>query len=136
MGMKDTTKVQTEEVTLEFMRRYVATVIPDSHMMNVERIRLEMQPMLERMANQLVLCEDLPIEPLKEFEATAHFYHPSSWWQHFKKDIAPKWFIERFPIKDTRHTRKVTVKMAAAYPRLPVAFPKYGEYKFVYTQAL
>lgn len=30
----------------------------------------------------------------KEIEIT-----PSSWWQHFKKDCMPKWFIRRYPIK-------------------------------------
>lgn len=25
---------------------------------------------------------------------------PSSWWQHFKRDMMPKWFTDRYPVKD------------------------------------
>jgi hypothetical protein len=24
--------------------------------------------------------------------------YPSSWWQHFKRDMMPKWFIKRYPV--------------------------------------
>lgn len=24
--------------------------------------------------------------------------YPSSWWQHFKRDVLPKWFVKRYPV--------------------------------------
>ncbi len=28
---------------------------------------------------------------------------PSSWWQHFKRDKMPKWFVKRWPVKVTTY---------------------------------
>lgn len=25
--------------------------------------------------------------------------YPTSWWQHFKQDVMPKWFVKRYPVK-------------------------------------
>lgn len=37
-------------------------------------------------------------------QETARVYFPSSWWQHLKRDHAPKWFKQRFPVKETVFT--------------------------------
>ena len=29
---------------------------------------------------------------------------PASWWDHFKRDCMPEWFIERYPVKMIRST--------------------------------
>lgn len=133
-----TTKVNLKEqlpsVLLEMGRRYIATEFPD-YAMNNDNMYLEMRTMVEKMATQLVLCEDLPLEPLKTFEAKTTFYYPKTWWQKLKEDHFPNWYLERWPVEKEATERKVTVKMSAAYPKLP-DMPKYKDtpYKFHYAQ--
>ena len=121
-----------KDFTLEIARRYVARKLPD-YSMNTDRMHLEIRDMVEEMAKTLVLCEDLPIEPLEEFSTEVVFQVPSSWFQMLKKEHAPLWFLKRYPIKYDSIRRKVKVKMSAAYPKLPIAFPKYGGYRFHYS---
>lgn len=50
----------------------------------------------------------------------------SSWWQHFKHDYMPKWFISRYPVKKTRKSGYATIKFTryAEYPKANVALQK------------
>lgn len=65
---------------------------------------------------------------LADDKYTAHFRYkvPSSWWQHFKLEKAPKWFVGRYPVKyDTKHqTRTVKFTRYATYPMANIAIPK------------
>jgi len=33
-----------------------------------------------------------------ESMTTIKISYPSNWWQHLKKDLAPKWFLNRYPV--------------------------------------
>jgi hypothetical protein len=58
------------------------------------------------------------------------FEFPSSWWQHFKLQVFPKWLQRRFPIKYAhyKYNKKVIFKKYAAYPKANIAIPdKVGE---------
>jgi hypothetical protein len=43
---------------------------------------------------------------------------PATWWQMWKQDKAPKWFVRRYPVEYKTHTykRTVTFKRYATYP--------------------
>lgn len=40
------------------------------------------------------------------------YSEPSSWWQHLKQDLFPKWALKRFPVRmvDKKEQRRVTLK--------------------------
>lgn len=45
---------------------------------------------------------------------------PASWWQMFKKEFAPKWFIKKYPIVYIRHT----INSKTLYPMLDIKTPE------------
>lgn len=55
--------------------------------------------------------------------------YPSSWWQMFKKQYAPDWFIKRFPIETTTMKKEVEFKKYAKYPKLAKAMPECKDYR-------
>lgn len=44
--------------------------------------------------------------------------YPRNWWQHFKEEVMPKWFTDRYPVECTVYS----IKRYAKYPRLPMVF--------------
>lgn len=50
----------------------------------------------------------------------------TSWWQHFKADYMPKWFVKRYPVQQTQKSGYVTVKFTryAEYPKANIALQK------------
>ena len=123
------------DVTIEFIKRYAVGVLPDYYQLNGDRLEIQIRDMVERLAKEVVLCGNLPAEPLEKFTATAHWVVPKSWWQMFKRDVLPTWFSGKYPVIEKPQSKQVEVKCYAVYPRLPVAFPKYGEVKFAYTES-
>lgn len=51
---------------------------------------------------------------------------PSSWWQMFKRDKAPKWFKSRYPVQTVsrRVKRTVNITRKATYPMADIVVPK------------
>jgi hypothetical protein len=51
---------------------------------------------------------------------------PSSWWQHFKRDKAPEWFRNLYPVKleSKRVKRVVNITRKATYPMADIVVPK------------
>lgn len=47
---------------------------------------------------------------------------PSSWWQMLKRDHAPKWFTNRFPVKTFEHGHNNEWKVLATYPHADIPF--------------
>jgi hypothetical protein len=127
--------MERSDVVIEFLRRAAIEELPPQYHVNGDRVVVEIRDVLTRLAKQVILCEDLPAEPLEKFTATAHWSVPSSWWQMFKRDVMPAWFKEKWPVEEREQSKQVEVKMYAVYPRLPYAFPKYGEYKFSYVES-
>jgi len=40
--------------------------------------------------------------------------YPATWWQHFKKDLMPGWFLRLFPVVNTLHTMRESVQVFKA----------------------
>lgn len=58
-----------------------------------------------------------------EYKARYRYSVYASWWQHFKHDKMPKWFVKRYPVVKERKSGYVTVKFEryAEYPKANVA---------------
>ncbi|MFK5882923.1 MAG: hypothetical protein QM489_01130 [Candidatus Izemoplasma sp.] len=56
---------------------------------------------LEVLVNDLVGTITLELTTLFSCETipTPSFKYPKDWWNHFKQDKMPKWFIKKFPIE-------------------------------------
>lgn len=44
---------------------------------------------------------------------------PTSWWQMFKRDIMPKWFVRKFPVK----SEEIIIDVKVIYPDLQISIP-------------
>lgn len=44
---------------------------------------------------------------------------PTSWWQMFKRDVMPRWFIRKFPVRSS----KKIIDVKTIYPDLKVSLP-------------
>jgi hypothetical protein len=80
------------------------------------------------------------IERFKTFEAdvlrmklvedtypmVAYYKVPASWWQMLKKQYAPKWFKQRYPVKTLRKSLKRVVKLTrwGTLPQANISLPK------------
>lgn len=60
-------------------------------------------------------------------EYSALFYCPKNWWQFLRKTVLPKWWIQRFPIKQMGHRHTVTFNHMALLPKLNHVFPEKQE---------
>lgn len=51
---------------------------------------------------------------------------PKSWWQHFKRDVTPRWFVNLFPVRFTviKKTKSVTFRKLATFPKANIALPE------------
>lgn len=65
----------------------------------------------DHLANALVGClETNLLESYKEEQRTENKHEisvPLTWWQHFKRDKMPKWFVDRWPVKYQKITSYV-----------------------------
>ena len=50
-----------------------------------------------------------------ERETVSTVQVPASWWQHWKRDCAPRWFRRRFPVKTRTIETKVVRKFVDAH---------------------
>lgn len=48
---------------------------------------------------------------------------PATWWDHFRQDVIPKWFVKKYPIKYTRRWRTVEFNHKALFPKCDVRWP-------------
>lgn len=46
--------------------------------------------------------------------------HPVSWWQMFKRDVMPRWFVKRFPVV----SKTATIDAKVFYPELKISVPQ------------
>lgn len=63
------------------------------------------------------------------FKEKVHFPTPTSWWQMLKRDSFPRWYLRRWPSREThvtkiaRGTRHVLVEQFATFPMSPLRTP-------------
>jgi hypothetical protein len=55
---------------------------------------------------------------------------PASWWEHFKQDKMPSWFIKRYPVQYATGTatKKVKFTRYATYPMANIVIPKHRNF--------
>lgn len=53
---------------------------------------------------------------------------PKNWWEHFKQDNLPQWYVNRYPVKTKRVTRTITFTHCKLFPDREV--PKEGRVAF------
>lgn len=53
-----------------------------------------------------------------KYRFVTSFNYPATWWQHFKRDKMPKWYVEKYPVKmqTVSKVRNVKFKRHATYP--------------------
>lgn len=93
------------------------------------------QDALNYTAEQMVLAlatrvqtHNLPPDQITETRSHTTT-QPATWWQHWKQDHAPQWWLRRWPVRETatEHTLVVTVNLRRfhVYPDAP-AIPHDG----------
>lgn len=111
------------EIVLGQLRRYVAQYLSPEL---TEGFRMEVRDMVEMLGKQVVLLVDLPKEPLKVVEGLSRFEFPLTWFDHLRNSHFPRFLTGRWPIRYKTHETPYKVEVGAVYPKLPMAFPKYG----------
>ena len=112
--------VKYEEVLLEKLR--VAS------MTAVNRLMLEdfsVDVMADILTDQLAVRLEKEVlgETLGRQTYTITQYHPRSWWQMFKDEHMPSWFIRKFPIKLTPHETTIRWTDIATFPFSSIKCP-------------
>lgn len=69
------------------------------------------------------LRTEVMTERLSDREKTIIFEYPATWWEHLKKEMAPRWFLKRYPVKFSKYTQKIRFEEIALYPMLPAIIP-------------
>ena len=76
------------------------------------------------------------ITPHPSMKKTVSWSVPSSWWQHWKMSNAPKWFLKRWPVVYTHHskTHTVTPSQTDLFPYATEDIPKrFGDRVSIFT---
>jgi hypothetical protein len=70
------------------------------------------------------MIKRIATEQLEEVTVTAvaRVKVPTSWWQHFKQDKMPAWFVKKFPVKYTvtEQVDTATVDVKAFYDKISI----------------
>lgn len=120
-----TAEVAVSKITLERLKKYVATHIGSSLADSIE-VRKRVEAGLEGMVYEL--RASVLASKIADDKYTAYFYYkvPATWFQHWKKDHAPRWFKKRYPVKYEVKKAKKTVhfKRYETYPQANLAIPQ------------
>lgn len=57
--------------------------------------------------------------------------YPTSWWQMFKRDVMPKWFQKRFPVKSEEYV----IDAKVIYPYLRISAPLNEKVSVIFQQS-
>jgi hypothetical protein len=79
-------------------------------------------------------------EKLADVITFVEFEYPRSWWEMFKKQYAPQWFKQKFPVKMKQVVRRITCSLNAnlierAREYLEIAKQQRGSYKLFFTKS-
>ena len=109
------TKDQIYELLTYKVQGTLSTYILD----NVSDLKpLNLDVLLDDMSRNLVMTLSKAIftktERVDSFE-----HYPKTWWEHFKKDHMPKWFLAKFPVKFITTTKSITVNTPCVHIKSP-----------------
>lgn len=114
----DTSLIQMKHRTLE-LQEYASLVDLGTtaiQSMRVERSEdIATRHLIERISMSILrdkIADD-------SYKARYRYSVYDSWWQHFKADVMPAWFVKRYPAKKTQKSGYVTVSFTryAEYPK-------------------
>lgn len=115
---------QFNKVTLERTRKGMAVNLGHTSLESLE-IRTMSDVFI---GNVIEASFDVLRDKIHEDRTTVTFTYkvPSNWWEHLKKEKAPKWFKEKYPVQFTSKTMRRTAvfKRYSEYPKANVAIPK------------
>lgn len=129
MSKLDREKVEDKSITFEIGKWAQAWLADDRHLgaFTVSRFRFDEQDHVEFINKLRIFSADILERKLAEDKYPAYFHYkvPASWWQLFKREKAPHWFVKRFPVqwedKQAKYTVNVTRK--ATYPMADIVVP-------------
>ena len=124
---------QFNKITLERARKGMAVNLGRTSLES-----LEIRTMHDLFIGKIIEASfDVLRDKIHEDSTTVTFSYkvPSSWVQHLKKDVAPKWFKQKYPVRfDTKTLKRTAVfKRYAEYPKANVAIPKDNNKFFIET---
>jgi len=91
-----------DRVLLEEWLKNGLTVLKFGRMMNIDLELLHLDYDYDLIFEQICLrVTALIVACMKKKEAieTDKYEIPSTWWEHFKRDVMPEWFQNKFPVK-------------------------------------
>ena len=132
MKYLDKETYQFNKVTLERARKGMSVNLGHTSLET-----LEIRTMYDMFIGKVIEASfDVLRDKIHEDRTTVTFTYkvPSNWWEHLKKEKAPKWFKKKYPVQFTTKTVKRTAvfKRYAEYPKANVAIPK-GSKLFIET---
>ncbi len=117
-----------KDVILEMVQVYARQRIPKG----IHRFEVRMMEDYMSNAVDVFLSGLLPSERVNTVDKTVSFSYPANWWQMFKKQYAPQWFIDSHPIKEKTEKQTVSVSLMAGYPQLATQFPHDQQYNVIH----
>lgn len=124
-------ELQREEIILE-KRRYAAQLVADrfgalsaSSLRYAEQQNYDLDCLIKQISIEVLTRKLVD----KTYEAVKTISFPSSWWEHLKRDHAPKWFLKFYPVKEYDEKVKLSVEFEryATYPEADIELPsKFG----------
>ena len=128
--MPDYDKWQADKEATVTMQQKTLQMREYASMMSIGKTTLEsMQLDMREDAMTKDLVQRLSVSILSDkivddtYKARYRYTVYASWWQHFKHDKMPKWFVKRYPVVKDRKSGYVTVKFEryAEYPKANIA---------------
>lgn len=63
-------------------------------------------------------------ETVRRNEHVVRTWHPASWWQHWKQEHAPKWWLRRWPVRQVPTETVVRFSEIATFPYSKIKTPE------------
>lgn len=109
-----------ETIAFEPLHKYIAMMIDGIELAAAKDLQLHVENRIDYLGTQIVADWKELAHKIHEDKETAYWYKkfPATWWQMLKKDKAPKWFVQRYPVqyRQYKSRRTVTFTRYATYP--------------------
>jgi len=122
--LPDEKTITQNKITLEKIRKGVAVQIGYTSLESMDFTMME-----DMIRGKIIQASfDVLASKIHEDRTTVYFHYktPLNWVEHLKKDKAPKWLLNRYPVKYRTHNikRVAVFKRYAEYPKANIAIPK------------
>jgi len=117
-------EVNFSKLVLEKLKGNITVSTVSEHPIMIQNLSVDQR--IDRITNGFLYHFKWDILADKCFEKDIQvcFKSPLNWWEHFKEQHAPNWFIKKWPVRYKTHFKWVKIQNYRTFPHANIAIEK------------